>query len=739
MPVDSNVGTTDHPLVVAGPYLKLTWAFPADYAGDALNPPLVFTGKVRIYRKTREFSRDILDVTYTAGVHDPQPEDKGTLVYEADYSGNVSFGGADPDEEIEREAYLDEFAFLDHEIVSGVVYYYTAYFETSAPIAWWFDPRNGHSRCWAYGQHFRDDGTGENYSPHGDELFNYLPRYWKIKDFKEGDDSVYRMTQAMGRILDTVKEEVDFFKAKGIDVGDVDFARLPYIDWLLAWPTNYELPETRRRIETEQAVPLWKSKGTIDALELVLQTVTGWDISVYEGWKWVLTQNPHTPYDGAVKPGDPGGPPDGDVAWVDAEAPSPEAIESPFAILSSTPVTIGPDEFAVVELDSAHHLEVGPTSTLAVKIDGHEGALPDDLNRICHLHEVINETTIRIGPLSAAQTDAGTGGTLYQIGDGVWSEKVASLPFLTLYDSTDPIYAQGTGTVRDRKTYLPSSEIIIDNGGVGWPWQNNNGVAIVLEPPDYLKTTGAFIPLTEVIVRKIYRIAPLFAMHYAAFQVMVDLLDVEEPWKPLGFDSATGLIEGLNTESWMPLGTDVAHDSTPGVCHLYSWPHPEYPWGSVLGSYEFRTHHNWLEYLCDIFEEGEFMPQFITLSTSELVDQTSTSASVGQFTFDPTTYSGSREFHFGANIVVGGATAGSGLGLQVLLYNLTDGEEVDTTSLETTESATHEQVLTGALTVGSDPGNLQDTLKTYEVRIQLDNEADPTDFGHVGTSYIMVT
>lgn len=69
----------------------------------------------------------------------------------------------------------------------------------------------------------------------------------------------------------------------------VDAAFIPYIDGLLGWPTNFELRETRRRSETEDAVNVWKAKGTNDAFELVLQRLTGWNVDLYEGYNYVVT------------------------------------------------------------------------------------------------------------------------------------------------------------------------------------------------------------------------------------------------------------------------------------------------------------------------------------------------------------------------------------------------------------------------------------------------------------------
>lgn len=101
--------------------------------------------------------------------------------------------------------------------------------------------------------------------------------------------------------------------------------------------------------------------------------------------------------------------------------------------------------------------------------------------------------------------------------------------------------------------------------------------------------------------------------------------------------------------------------------------------------------------------------------------------SVSQFVFDGSKYSGTVKFS--TLMWVSGPTGA--LQAQVSLYNLSDGEAVTGTTLTSTAAgATHS--LSGALTVGAAAGNLKNTEKVYEVRLEILNSADPADTAHYG-------
>ncbi len=590
LPIGADSGTLSNPLVITDPYLRVEFGAPADLPG------YTWTGKIKIFRKSSEFSRDITDVTNALAIEivdldlsavlvvaalgsittvpvsslvdgDTFALDDGTNIpttFEYDVSGTnvpapgnieidvsadvtadnvrdttlgiingigasllitASNGGAatvalanDVAGEIgnqsivesvidvgfivsgmaggstlSRSEYLEDEFVLDQGTLGnpGDIWYYTVFYEfivdAIAADQWVFSPSNSHARNWANVNDL--DSNSDPTSRIGTQMFELMSRSVKIADFTEAGNATFRLMQALGRIFDGIREEINQHLTKVYDADNVDAGRLPYIDWLLAWPTNFELSEEKRRIETKQAVELWKAKGTKAALELALQTVTNYDVTVIEGWKWVTTA-----WDG--KPLlDAGSPP---VGWVDGI-------------------------------------------------------------------------------------------------DGVWVDLVNALPDNTAYDANNPNHKIRRGTRQDGLCRAYSSEIIVETG-VGWWWQNLNGILILLT-----EIPGVSGRLTETLVRKVYRITPLFAMHYAAFAVMIEQL-TEEAWKPLGIDSVLSTLDYLIEEDDYLLLDDSSEFvlDQGDLCLMHAYPHPTKPNDANANNPQFLAYHSFLQLDCTI-------------------------------------------------------------------------------------------------------------------------------------------
>jgi len=245
--------------LVTGDHLRVLYSLPSDISVGQL--PFTLTGKIRILKKTKEFPRGYQDGT-------------ATLVLEEDLSSDLV--------NVERDTY---FFHLDHDTSnSKVVWYYTVFYEVletaTSNTYWVFSPINGHDRGFA---------LSHADSKFGDQMFKYFPRGIRIRDKSEANDTLYRLCQILGKPLDEIKERLDQFSEKRFDPNTVDASLIPYIDQLLGWPTNFELGELRRRKETNNAIDLWKAKGTNNAFELALQELTGWDVELIEGYNHVIT------------------------------------------------------------------------------------------------------------------------------------------------------------------------------------------------------------------------------------------------------------------------------------------------------------------------------------------------------------------------------------------------------------------------------------------------------------------
>ena len=241
---------------VSGDHLRVYYAIPNNPEGYAL------TGKVYIKRKLKEFPRAYDD-----------PKAKTVLSLPNANIGSVT-----------REEYrlkLDQQDDIDS--TKADVWYYTIFYEATDTDnnTWIYSPLNGHDRGFA----LKNLST----STFGDQLFRYFPSGLRVVDKKEGNDTLYKLSQIFGRVIDEVSERLDQFSQKRFLPMEVDAAFIPYIDQLLGWPTNFELGELRRRRETLNAISLWKSKGTNNAFELALQELTGWNVELCKGYDYVVT------------------------------------------------------------------------------------------------------------------------------------------------------------------------------------------------------------------------------------------------------------------------------------------------------------------------------------------------------------------------------------------------------------------------------------------------------------------
>jgi phage tail-like protein len=99
-----------------------------------------------------------------------------------------------------------------------------------------------------------------------------------------------RFLRIFGTVADSVKTDIERM-LDNYKVDTVEAELLPYIDRLIGWPTNFELPEGKRRKETLNAVALYKRKGRADAIEAFVEAVAEWDVTTYEGWRYVMFSN----------------------------------------------------------------------------------------------------------------------------------------------------------------------------------------------------------------------------------------------------------------------------------------------------------------------------------------------------------------------------------------------------------------------------------------------------------------
>lgn len=243
----------DYQVETTGDHIRIYYGLPSDPSGYTL------TGLVKVLKKLKEFPRAYNDSL-------------ATEVVDIDLSGSLAT----------RDVY---FFVVDEEFLvnDNAVYYYTVFYQaidTEDNTVWVYSPVHSHDRG------FR---LSSEDSAFGLQMFEYFPQGIKMRDKSEGNDTLYRLCLVFGKAFDEIKARLDQYSEKRHLPSEVDASLIPYIDHLIGWPTNYELSESRRRQETLNALTLWKAKGTTDAFELALQTLTGWQINLYKGYEYILT------------------------------------------------------------------------------------------------------------------------------------------------------------------------------------------------------------------------------------------------------------------------------------------------------------------------------------------------------------------------------------------------------------------------------------------------------------------
>ena len=231
----------------------LTFGLPDDLPNYALN------GTVRVICSTNEFPRD-------AGVFD------ATKVTYTDQEFNLDLAVRN------QVIYRCLIPCVPSTTVYVSVFYYSA-----ANTVWITSPNHLMDR-------FVSRGSSGFW---GLKHFDLLPRHTRKLD-SDNADTLSRLFHLFGTSLDDLQSLMDYVAQSVYDPESVDAGKLPYIDRLLGWPTNFELKEVTRRQETAQAVSLWKAKGSARALDLVMQNTIGWAVDIFEGMDQVFRLNTAT-------------------------------------------------------------------------------------------------------------------------------------------------------------------------------------------------------------------------------------------------------------------------------------------------------------------------------------------------------------------------------------------------------------------------------------------------------------
>lgn len=220
--------------------LRITWVTPHTLS------VLDWNGRVRILRKTDEW---------------PQSWD-------------------DPDAEIVSDEVTvapTNNEITQSDLAQGKIFYYTLFMQRTDGY-WIEDKVNNRQSAYPY------DRWGNT-----EYMFGSLPKGWQIDDGL-GTEDLYNFMRIFGALADNMKTDTEnlltLFSAE-----EVHADLLWMIDAKLYWPTWGAIGAIQQRKETLRAVDNYKLFGTEPGYESILQEASGWDVEVYEGWRYVMFTN----------------------------------------------------------------------------------------------------------------------------------------------------------------------------------------------------------------------------------------------------------------------------------------------------------------------------------------------------------------------------------------------------------------------------------------------------------------
>lgn len=161
----------------------------------------------------------------------------------------------------------------DTDLETGVFYYYTALTlvgDINTPAHYEYNPNT----CQAVSYAYKDFESIIS-------LYQQLPERWRELD---EDSLTYRFLQSFANVLDSLRTDVEaqMFVAKSI--WESNEKNLDALAALIGWEVNREFNVDKQRKEVENAYAVYKSKGRHSAIQFLIQTITGWDSFIEDGY-----------------------------------------------------------------------------------------------------------------------------------------------------------------------------------------------------------------------------------------------------------------------------------------------------------------------------------------------------------------------------------------------------------------------------------------------------------------------
>lgn len=181
-----------------------------------------------------------------------------------------------------------ELVYLDEDVESGVHYYYSVIAligNSLEPLHFEYNPVTGFDTAYSY----------ECYD-HCTFLYERLPFEWVLQD---EDEFVKNYICIFGALADSIKTDIEAYLLTSKSISNIEESQLQYLGDYIGWQVNEELREITQRTELRNAVTVYRQKGRNNAIEFLLQLITGWEIEFEPGHRRLFTKNLHKKFNPA--------------------------------------------------------------------------------------------------------------------------------------------------------------------------------------------------------------------------------------------------------------------------------------------------------------------------------------------------------------------------------------------------------------------------------------------------------
>ncbi len=166
---------------------------------------------------------------------------------------------------------------IQDDLVEGKIYYYTLFMQRTDEY-WIEDKVNNRRSAYPYGRW-----------GHADYLFGSFPKGWQIDD-SLGTGDLLGISTIFGALFDNMKTDTENLLSL-CSVDDIHTDLLWMLDDKIKWPTWDQIGAVQQRKESLAAVDNYKLFGTEPGYESILSQTSGWDVEIWEGWRWTMFSN----------------------------------------------------------------------------------------------------------------------------------------------------------------------------------------------------------------------------------------------------------------------------------------------------------------------------------------------------------------------------------------------------------------------------------------------------------------